>query len=75
VHVPGRVWLPYLTWRPTVFTPIPASEDRAAVALKRDFFAAYPEPAAVRAWLDERGLEGFVVEHGRDGSWILSRTP
>ena len=68
-----RAWVPYLTWRPTIYTPIPASEDRRAVAEKTDFFRAAGNLSQIRPWLEQRGFQGFLFDRNAEGSFVLSR--
>ncbi|MDP6776246.1 MAG: hypothetical protein QGI83_05735, partial [Candidatus Latescibacteria bacterium] len=55
-----RAWVPYLTWRPTIYTPIPASEDRKAIAEKTEFFSTAHDLDQIRPWLEQRGLQGYL---------------
>ena len=61
-------WLPYLTWRPAVYTPIPASEDQSYRQMKAEVFGAPIQWSRVRLWLRERKLHGYVVSLQPNGS-------
>ncbi len=68
-----RAWVPYLTWRPTIYTPIPASEDRQAVAEKTEFFSTSRDLGQIRSWLEQRRFQGFLFDKNADGAFVLSR--
>jgi len=53
-------WISYLTWRPTTYTPIPASENRRVIRQKRWFFQS-GDLARGREWILAHGFQGFVV--------------
>jgi|AP95_1055475.scaffolds.fasta_scaffold10536_2 hypothetical protein len=65
-------WIPYLTWRATVYTPIPASENRQAVREKRRLFQS-PDRSEAVAWIAAHGFEAFVIHQNDEGSFALSR--
>ncbi|MFC1705813.1 hypothetical protein ACFL59_03210, partial [Planctomycetota bacterium] len=71
---PVTKWLPYLTWRPTTYTPIPASENRMALRAKEQLFRRRPpDLEQVRSWLSNRGLRGYVLHRPkRNGPLVLS---
>jgi hypothetical protein len=61
-----RRWLPYLTWRAAEFTPVPASEDRAAVERKHDEVFARPQEVSAR--LARYGKRPWVFSVSADGA-------
>ena len=65
-------WLPYLTWRPSPYVPIPASEARDAVRAKRRLFT-FSDLPEISAWLSQRNLQGYVLSAAGDGEFRLSR--
>ena len=67
-----RDWLPYLAWRPTLYTPIPASEDRAKVIKEKPWIFKPPaDPRALEPWLLGRGLCGYVLYSDGKGRLVL----
>ena len=64
-------WVPYLTWRPSPYVPIPASEDRRQERAKRRLFATgnYTE---IAAWLRQRGLVGYLLS-ANSGEFHLAK--
>jgi len=65
-------WLPYLAWRPTVYTPIPASENRRVVFEKRGIFQGVVDMKAAAGWLEQRDLRGYVIRRGSDGELTVA---
>jgi asparagine N-glycosylation enzyme membrane subunit Stt3 len=73
-RVPGlpRDWLPYLTWRETIYTPIPASEDRAKVIKEKPWMFKPPgDPRVLKPWVLGRGLCGYVLYTKGKGQLVL----
>lgn len=68
-------WMPYLTWRRSIYTPIPASEDRAAIRQKVGFFGPDQTEARIRDWLSERDLRGYLFFLAEDGAPALQEVP
>ena len=68
-----RDWLPYLAWRATVYTPIPASEDRSKVIQEKPwmFKQSSVDPRALKPWILERGLCGYVLYNDGHGQLVL----
>ena len=68
-----RCWLPYLTWRQTFVTPIPASENRSAVNCNKISYLNknLSKPENIKKWLDKRGLEGYFVLEDKNGRIII----
>lgn len=56
-------WIPYLAWRQTVMTPIPASENRQAVFERKiGFFQSNSaNPQRIKEWLEQNHLEGYLL--------------
>jgi hypothetical protein len=67
-----REWIPYLTWRATVYTPIPASENRRAVRDKRQLFSLTDRSDA-EDWIAASGFQAFLLHANPEGSFTLSR--
>jgi hypothetical protein len=68
-----RCWLPYLTWRQTLVTPVPASENRRAVYREKLSYLEknLTDRSKIKQWLEQRGLEGYFVLTGKDGKPVL----
>ena len=60
-------WLPYLTWRPQMYTPLPATEDRASLRQKMGALNS-GDPAVTLAWLRENIKGGYAVFQRADGA-------
>jgi hypothetical protein len=58
-----RCWLSYLTWRQTLFSPVPSSENRKKVYNEKLLYLErnLNNPVKIREWLEQRGLEGYMV--------------
>ena len=65
-------WIPYLTWRATTYTPIPASENRRVVRQKRRLLRSQ-DAKAMESWLAAGGFEEYLVYKDSEGSFNLSR--
>ncbi len=66
-------WLPYLTWRPTVYTPIPVSENSQMRMKKLQLFHSPLPPEKLNNWLREEGFQGFVLQKGKDAQLVLTQ--
>lgn len=54
------IWMPYLTWRQSAYTPIPASEDRKGLEGKREALKS-DDPQTVAGWIEAHQLSAYVV--------------
>lgn len=64
-------WIPYLTWRRTIYTPLPASEDRRAYRKKVDAFSTGDLEGALE-WIEQRGMKAYMVYEGDAGHIAIS---
>lgn len=66
-------WIPYLAWRQTLMTPIPASENRQTVfEHKIRFFQENgKDPKLVKQWLEQNRLDGYVLFADKSGKLHL----
>ena len=73
LEINERCWLPYLTWRQTFVSPIPASENRRAVYRDKVSYLQnnLKNPRKIKLWLEQRGLEGYFILTGQDGKPVL----
>ena len=65
-------WIPYLTWRTTLYTPLPASENRAPLRRKFQILDVSRLSDVVK-WLKDSGLEGFVARQKEDSTIVIRR--
>jgi hypothetical protein len=67
-------WVPYLTWRAGVYTPIPASENRARVSRRRAELAALVgRPAEFARRLAHEGKQPWIFSLDRAGQPRVER--
>ena len=65
-------WVPYLTWRATIYTPIPASEHRQVFRDKLREFQSR-DPHEVQRWLVAKGLRGYFVSQKNGQPFLIQQ--
>lgn len=69
----GMHWMPYLTWRSTIYNPIPASENRGLLQSKISIFTKSGNLQAMRKWLEDNHQAGYVVKKHPGGGIRLEK--